>query len=123
MAKNVLIVDDSGVMRKMVARSLRQAGLAIGEIYEGGDGNEGLKQLEAHPDIGLILSDWNMPNMDGLTFVKTARSKGIQTPVVMITTEATESRINDATASGANGYICKPFTPEMLEKQLSKFFT
>ena len=75
MAKNVLIVDDSGVMRKMVARNLRQAGLEVGEVYEAGDGQLGLAQLEQHPDVGLILTDWNMPNMDGLTFVKSLRKR------------------------------------------------
>ncbi len=122
MPKNILIVDDSAVMRKMVARNLRQAGLDIGECYEGGDGQQGLDELAKHPDVGLILSDWNMPVMDGLTFVKNVRAKGLQTPIVMITTEATGTRIDDAKAHGANGYICKPFTPDTLEKELKKFF-
>lgn len=122
MPKNVLIVDDSGVMRKLIARSLRQAGLAVGEVYEGGDGVQGLAELEKHPDVELILSDWNMPNMDGITFLKSLRAKGITTPVVMITTEATDTKVADANANGCNGYIYKPFTPETLEKELKKIF-
>ncbi len=122
MAKNVLVVDDSSVMRKMIGRSLRQAGLDCGEIFEGGDGVEGLSQLASHPDVALILSDWNMPNMDGIAFVKEVRAKGINTPIVMITTEATESRVSDVKAAGANGYVCKPFTPEVLQKELGSYF-
>lgn len=122
MPKNVLIVDDSGVMRKMIARNMRQAGLDLGEIYEGGDGQEGLNQLAAHPDVHLILSDWNMPNMDGLTFVKNVRAQGNQVPIVMITTEATDNRVAEAKEAGANGYITKPFTPQKMESELKQFF-
>ena len=122
MPKSVLIVDDSGVIRKMLARSLRQAGLDHGEIYEGSDGVEGLKQLEQHPDVGVILSDWNMPNMDGLTFVKSIRERGLTIPIIMITTEATDTKVSEVKAAGANGYVCKPFTPELLQQEVGKYF-
>ena len=110
----VLIVDDSSVMRKLVARALRQAGLTPGEVLEAGDGVEGLEVL-ADNSVDLILSDWNMPNMDGLTFVKELR-KTVQTPVVIVTTEGGEAKVAEAMANGANGHIKKPFTPEMLEQ-------
>lgn len=111
---HVLIVDDSGVMRKLVARALRQAGIAPDKILEAGDGVEGLEVL-ADNSVDLIVSDWNMPNMDGLTFVKELR-KTTQTPVVIITTEGGESKVAEAMANGANGHIKKPFTPEMLKE-------
>lgn len=120
MAKNVLIVDDSGVLRKLIARSIRQC-FNIGEVFEAGDGQIGCQELDKHPNVDLILLDWNMPNMDGITFLKTIREKGVKTPVVMITTEASDAKVAEARASGANGYVCKPFTPQAMESALGKF--
>jgi len=114
---NVLIVDDSSTMRKIITRSLRQAGFVVDEIFEAGDGIEGLNALTTNK-IDLILSDINMPNMDGLEFVKSSRGRGCKVPIVMITTEGGEDVINEALASGANGSIRKPFTPEQLQEQL-----
>ncbi|MEG3638098.1 response regulator [Magnetococcus sp. PR-3] len=116
----VLIVDDSSVMRKIVTRGLRQAGFAIDEILEAGDGQKALEVLKDN-QVDLILSDWNMPNMDGLTFVKEFRKIG-QTPIVMVTTEGGEGKVNEAVASGANGHIKKPFTPDTLKETLGQFF-
>lgn len=83
---NILIVDDSSTMRKIISRSLRQAGLTIEEILEGGDGIEGLNVLQTSgKKVDLILSDINMPNMDGLEFVKAVRANGFSMPIVMIT--------------------------------------
>lgn len=110
----VLIVDDSGVMRKIVAKGLRQAGFKVDETFEAGDGVEGLSVL-ADNSVDLIVADWNMPNMDGLTFVQELR-KTVQTPVVMITTEGGEAKVAQAMAMGANGHIKKPFTPEKLQE-------
>lgn len=114
---NILIVDDSSTMRKIITRSLRQAGFAIDEIFEAGDGIEGLNALSTNK-VDLILSDINMPNMDGLEFVKALRDKGSKVPIVMITTEGGEDIINEAFASGASGSIRKPFTPEQLQEKL-----
>jgi two-component system chemotaxis response regulator CheY len=114
---NVLIVDDSSTMRKIVTRSLRQAGFAVDEIFEAGDGIEGLNALGANK-VDLILSDINMPNMDGLEFVKAVRAKGSKVPIMMITTEGGEDVINEAISSGASGSIRKPFTPEQLQEKL-----
>jgi len=116
---NILIVDDSSTMRKIISRSLRQAGLPIDDILEAGDGIEGINALQTSgKTINLILSDINMPNMDGLEFVKAVRANGYTMPIVMITTEGGEDVIAEAMASGAKDSIKKPFTPEQLGEKL-----
>jgi two-component system, chemotaxis family, chemotaxis protein CheY len=114
---NVLIVDDSSTMRKIISRSLRQAGLQVDDIYEAGDGVEGLSAMEGK-DIQLILSDINMPNMDGLEFIKNVRAKGLSIPIVMITTEGGEDILKEAMSNGASDSIKKPFTPDQLNEKL-----
>ncbi len=108
-----LIVDDSSVMRKIVERSLRQAGIELTQVFEAGNGAEALGVLK-ETQVDLILCDINMPVMDGLEFIKqlpgVANAKGV--PVVMITTEGSESHVVQALSCGARGYIRKPFTPE-----------
>ena len=121
MSLKVLLVDDSAVMRKVIARSLRQAGLDVGEIIEAGDGLEALAALEAHRDTDLVLSDWNMPNMNGVDFVAQARVKGFEVPIIMVTTESGDDRISQATEAGANGFLHKPFTPDRLGETLGRF--
>lgn len=116
---NILIVDDSSTMRKIISRSLRQAGLPIDDILEAGDGIEGINALQTSgKTVNLILSDINMPNMDGLEFVKAVRANGYTMPIVMITTEGGEDVIAEALASGAKDSIKKPFTPEQLSEKL-----
>ncbi len=99
-----LIVDDSAVMRKIVERSLRQAGIELTEVIEAGNGSEAL-DIMRHRSVDLVLSDINMPVMDGLEFVKQLRdvenAKGV--PVVMITTEGSESHVVEAISCGARG--------------------
>jgi two-component system chemotaxis response regulator CheY len=114
---NVLIVDDSSTMRKIISRSLRQAGLQVDDIYEAGDGIEGLNALEGKT-VSLILSDINIPNMDGLEFIKNVRAKGITVPIVMITTEGGEDILKEAISNGASDSIKKPFTPDQLNEKL-----
>src|ERR1017187_3454877 len=115
----VLIVDDSSVMRKIVDRSLRQAGLQITEVYEAGNGAEALTRLGEH-NVDLILSDINMPTMDWLELgrqLQTVESvKGV--PIVMITTEAGESHVVQALSNGARDYIRKPFSPDQIKERL-----
>ena len=114
-----LIVDDSSVMRKIVERSLRQAGLELGKVVEAGNGAEALAALGKDP-VDLILCDINMPVMDGLEFVRTLptveNAKGV--PVVMITTEGSETHVVQALSAGARGYIRKPFTPEQVREHV-----
>jgi two-component system chemotaxis response regulator CheY len=114
-----LIVDDSSVMRKIVARALQQGGVSIGEILEAGNGVEALDILRRQR-VDLVLSDINMPVMDGLEFVRQLQSvdsaKGI--PVVMITTEGSESHVMQAISCGARGYIRKPFTPDQMKQHV-----
>ena len=107
----VLIVDDSMVMRKMIERSLREAGLSLGEVLGAADGWEALAATQKTPP-DLILCDINMPTMDGMEFLHALQGveKARNIPVVMITTEGSEVRLNQALASGARGYIRKPFT-------------
>lgn len=114
-----LIVDDSSVMRKIVERSLRQAGLELEKVLEAGNGAEALAVLDKDT-VDLILCDINMPVMDGLEFVKAVSTretvKGV--PVVMITTEGSESHVVQALTAGARGYIRKPFTPEQVREHV-----
>jgi two-component system chemotaxis response regulator CheY len=116
---SALIVDDSSVMRKIVERSLRQAGIEITKVIEAGNGAEALSALQ-ESKVDLILCDINMPVMDGLEFVKALagveNAKGV--PVVMITTEGSEAHVVQALSAGARGYIRKPFTPEQVKEQV-----
>jgi two-component system, chemotaxis family, chemotaxis protein CheY len=114
---NVLIVDDSSTMRKIISRSLRQAGLTVDEVFEAGDGIEALNVLGSSK-VHLVLSDINMPNMDGLEFIKQVRANGNPVPIVMITTEGGEDILKEALNNGASDSIKKPFTPEQLNEKL-----
>ena len=115
----VLLVDDSSVMRKIVDRSLRQSGLEISAVLEAGNGAEALAVL-AENRVDLILCDINMPVMDGLELVKrlagVENAKGV--PVVMITTEGSESNVVQALSAGARGYIRKPFTADQVKEHV-----
>ena len=114
-----LIVDDSSVMRKIVERSLRQSGLGIAQVFEAGNGVEALATLQKN-QVDLILCDINMPVMDGLEFVRQVATvesaKGV--PIVMITTEGSESHVVAALSAGARGYIRKPFTPDQVKEHV-----
>ena len=114
-----LIVDDSSVMRKIVERSLRQAGIDLVQVLEAGNGAEALGALQGSA-VDLILCDINMPVMDGLEFVRQLQqvesAKGV--PVVMITTEGSESHVVQALSCGARGYIRKPFTPDQVKEHV-----
>jgi len=119
MKVKALIVDDSSVMRKIVERSLRQAGIDLSEVVEAGNGVEALSALRLAA-VDLILCAINMPVMDGLEFVRQAAKlenvKGV--PIIMITTEGSESYVAQALTSGARGYIRKPFTADQVKENV-----
>ncbi|MEI8011731.1 MAG: response regulator [Candidatus Omnitrophota bacterium] len=116
--KKILVVDDSSVQRKMIIQIIRKAGFT-NETMEAGDGLEAIAALgENFQDIGIVLCDWNMPNMSGLEFVEGVAQVPVvaDVPVVMVTTEGTADKIAQARAANPNlqGYVVKPFTPEQL---------
>ena len=119
MGKNVLLVDDSSTMRKIIGRSLRQAGIEFDNIFEAGDGLEALAVLEKEK-VDIVLSDINMPNMDGIAFLreKSNRDNMKSIPVLMISTETGDDIIGEAKALGAVGSIKKPFTPDKVNEIL-----
>jgi two-component system, chemotaxis family, chemotaxis protein CheY len=114
-----LIVDDSSVMRKIVERSLRQAGIDPLVVHEASSGAEGLDVLKGK-EVDLILSDINMPSMDGLEFLRQIRAQKLApgVPVVMITTESSEEHVKQAIQCGALGYIRKPFTADQVKERV-----
>ncbi len=117
---DVLIVDDSAAIRKILQRVLRQAQIPIGTVYEAGDGLEALEALKKQT-VGLILSDINMPNMDGLEFLTQVRAEQAwqQLPVVMVSTEGTHAKVLEAVERGASGYVRKPFTADQIKAKLA----
>lgn len=110
-----LIVDDSAIMRKIVAKSLAEAD--IDEWDEAVDGVDGLAKLGAS-SYDVVLLDWNMPNMLGIDVLKKMRADGNQTPVIMVTTEAEKGRVIEAIKSGASNYIIKPFEKELMAEKI-----
>ena len=120
MSLNVLVVDDSSAIRKILVRVLRQTDVPLGELFEAGDGVEALDLLKNQP-IGLVLSDVNMPNMDGLQLLAEIKSKEDlkKIPVVMITTEGAQNKVLEAINLGAAGYVRKPFTAEQIKAKLT----
>jgi two-component system, chemotaxis family, chemotaxis protein CheY len=119
MPLDVLIVDDSAAIRKILQRVLRQTDLNLGEIREAGDGIEAVEILKDRT-FGLILSDINMPRMDGLQLL--ARIKEMDhlknVPVIMITTEGGQGKVMEAVQLGATGYVRKPFTADQIKEKL-----
>lgn len=120
MAMDVLIVDDSAAIRKILQRVLRQTEMPIGDIFEAGDGLEALAMLNKH-NVGLIMSDINMPNMDGLALLARIKNDGAHksVPVIMITTEGSQNKVREAVNLGAAGYVRKPFTTEQIKEKLT----
>ena len=120
---DVLIVDDSAAIRKILQRVLRQTDLPLGEIHEAGDGTEAVKILK-NRTFGLVLSDINMPQMDGLQLL--ARVKEMEhmknVPVIMITTEGGQGKVMEAVQLGASGYVRKPFTADQIKEKLTGIF-
>jgi len=120
MSLDVMIVDDSAAIRKILQRVLIQADVPIGKVVEAGDGQDALEKLKT-ATVGLILSDINMPNMDGLQLLAALKSqestKGV--PVIMVTTEGSSNKVMEAVSLGAAGYVRKPFTAEQIKEKLA----
>lgn len=114
----VLLVDDSGTMRTIQRRCLNK--LNVNEVVEADNGQTGLNEFQSQ-QFDVVLTDWNMPVMDGLTFVKNMRAENKTVPIIMITTEAERSRVVDAIQAGVSDYLVKPFTPDKLKEKLEKW--
>lgn len=113
----ILLVDNSRTIRNIQKNVLSQIGCT--DIAEAGDGVEALHEIAAHrPD--LVLLDWNMPNMDGITLVRKIRETDRTLPLVMVTTEAEKSRVLEAIKAGVNNYVVKPFTAETLAEKITQ---
>ncbi len=119
--KRVLVVDDSPTIRKMVGFSLKKM-FNVETVFEAGDGLEALDVLGKEGAVDFVVCDINMPNMNGLEFLKKVKSldefKGI--PIIMLTTEGREEDRQRALKMGADGYVVKPFKPEKLKKEIEK---
>lgn len=115
MAFNILIVDDSATTRSMISRTLRMAEVPIRNLFEAGNGKEALQVLEDQW-VDLVLADLNMPVMNGLELIdQMARDGLLQTiPVVIVSTEGSETRVEELKAKGVSDYVRKPFTPEVM---------
>ncbi|BBU06049.1 response regulator [Aeromonas allosaccharophila] len=118
MGKTILIVDDSATIRQVVGMTLKGAGY---EVMEASDGKDALKKLDGKK-INLIISDVNMPNMDGITFVKEAKKLASYkfTPIIMLTTESQDSKKQEGQAAGAKAWVVKPFQPEQMLAAVAK---
>jgi two-component system chemotaxis response regulator CheY len=112
-----LVVDDSAVMRKVLVGALARAG--IEHVDQAADGKEAVNSCEGN-DYGLVLMDWNMPNMLGIDAVKAIRANGKKMPIIMVTTEAEKSRVIEALKAGANNYIIKPFEPATIVTKIQE---
>jgi len=113
----ILVVDDSSTMRRIIKNTLHRLGFS--DILEAADGLEACEQYAENEDIDLIITDWNMPNMNGLEFVKKVRAEDQDTPIIMVTTEGGKKEVITALKAGVNNYIVKPFTPQVLKEKLS----
>ncbi|MBU8934582.1 MAG: response regulator [candidate division Zixibacteria bacterium] len=115
----ILAVDDSPTMRRIIINTLKRAGYA--DVVEAGDGKDALAKLKVE-DVNFIITDWNMPEMDGLTFVTTVRGmdKYKTLPILMVTTRSVKDDIVEALKAGVNNYIVKPFTPDTLKEKIEQ---
>jgi two-component system chemotaxis response regulator CheY len=116
---DVLIVDDSAAIRKILHRALVRAQLPLGKVVEANDGCEALQKLEAEP-VGLILADIDMPNMDGIELLSKLKALDAykSVPVLMITADGSQEKVLQALDLGAAGYVLKPFTSEQIKEKL-----
>jgi two-component system chemotaxis response regulator CheY len=116
----VLLADDSGVMRKIILRSLNACGVM--DVVEAADGAEAFDEFQADA-FDLVVTDWNMPEMSGIELLKAIRAAGSNVPVIMVTTEGEKTKIIEAIQAGVTDYLCKPFEQEELRDKLDKYVT
>lgn len=116
-----LVVDDSATMRRIVVNSLHRIG--YDDCVEAGDGVEALEAFD--PSVEFVITDWNMPNMGGLDFVKALRARGDAktVPILMVTTRSVREDIVLAAQAGVNNYVVKPFTPAILKEKIDAVFS
>jgi two-component system chemotaxis response regulator CheY len=114
----VLVVDDSGTMRKIIVRALNSLG--ISDIAEAGDGVEAWNLFRVQK-FDLVMTDWNMPEMNGIDLLRNIRTVNKEVPVIMITTEGEKCRVVEAIQAGVSDYLCKPFEFEALRSKIEKF--
>lgn len=114
----ILVVDDSSTMRRIINNTLQRLGYV--DILEAEHGLEAWDILDQNSDIGVLITDWNMPEMNGLELVKKTRadSRFADIPIIMITTEGGKAEVITAIKAGVNNYIVKPFTPQVLKEKL-----
>jgi two-component system chemotaxis response regulator CheY len=117
MNSTVLVVDDSRVMRRIIIRALEEIGLT--DVVEANDGDEALVEFPKH-EFMLVLTDWNMPNKNGLEVIQGIRAMGSQVPILMITTESEKARVFSAIQAGVTDYLVKPFDAESLRAKVEK---
>ncbi|MBN2870730.1 MAG: chemotaxis response regulator CheY [Campylobacterales bacterium] len=115
----LLVVDDSSTMRRIIKNTLSRLGYE--DVLEGEDGVQGWTTLNENLDIGMLITDWNMPEMNGLELVKKVRadSRFADLPIIMVTTEGGKAEVITALKAGVNNYIVKPFTPQVLKEKLA----
>jgi len=114
----LLVVDDSSTMRRIIKNTLARLGYK--DVLEGANGVEGWNQMNNNPDIDMLITDWNMPEMNGLELVKKVRAdeRFKDLPIIMVTTEGGKAEVITALKAGVNNYIVKPFTPQVLKEKL-----
>lgn len=115
--KKILVVDDSDFVRQQVRRALGPAGY---DVVEAVDGLDGLEKIRDNADLSAVLCDVNMPNMNGIEMIESAKTAGVVTPIIMLTSEGQPSLIRRARASGAKGWIIKPFKVDLLLATINK---
>ena len=116
----VLVVDDSSTMRRIIVNTLSRLGYK--DTVQGADGVEAWEAMQANPDVNVVITDWNMPNMNGLELVKKIRAeeKYVDIPIIMVTTEGGKAEVITALKAGVNNYIAKPFTPQVLKEKFEQ---
>ncbi len=121
--RKVMVVDDSSVMRQIIKNNLKQLGFELANLLDAEDGEEALKKIN-EGEVDLVISDWNMPKMAGIDFLKAIRADGSlkELPFLMITSEADKEKIMQAVQAGVNQYIVKPFNANQLDEKIREIF-